>query len=72
VASLMASFPPEAQSVHIQVDDGSGIESEHLAKDQSAYDRDSKRAPEFGTDAPAQRQAAIVVIRIGRKRSRQA
>ncbi len=56
MALLMAPFPPEAHSVHVEVHDGSGVEREHLTKNQSAHDRDAERTPEFGTDATAQRQ----------------
>src|SRR5579864_2441029 len=51
VALFMVPFPPEAHSVHVEVHNGSGVESEHLAENQSADDRDAERASEFRTDA---------------------
>ena len=56
----MTPFPPqvhpEAHSVHVEVHDGSGVEREHLAENQSADDCYAERAPEFGTNAAPQRQ----------------
>ena len=46
---------PEAHSVHVEVHDGSGVEREHLAKNQTADDCYAERAPEFGTDTTSQR-----------------
>ncbi len=66
------------QAVEGQEDHGSGIQRQHLAEQQAADDSDTQRPAQLGTDAGAQRQrqtaeqAAIVVIMIGRKRSRQA
>jgi hypothetical protein len=44
---------PGLQAVHIEIDDGSGEESEHLADDQSSDDGDAERLAKFGAGAAA-------------------
>ena len=66
------------QPVEEQIDHRRRVERQHLADDQPADDRDAQRPPQLGARAGAERQrqapsrAAMVVIMIGRKRSRQA
>ena len=66
------------EPVEGQVDDRGGVEGQQLAHDEAAHDRDAERPAQLGAHARAERQrqppssAAIVVIMIGRKRSRQA
>ena len=67
-----------AETVEREIDDRGGKQRQHLADNQTADDADAERMAQFGTDAGAQhqrqcaQQAAIVVIKIGRKRNRQA
>ena len=50
----------EPQTVEKQVDDWRGVECQHLAYNQTADDRDSERAPQFGAGSrtECQRQCA--------------
>ena len=66
-------------AIERQVDDRRRVEREQLAEEQAADDRDPERTPQLRADAVAESasgnppsSAAIVVIMIGRKRSRQA
>ena len=68
-----------AELVEEDVDDRRGVERQHLAEQQAADHGDAERPAQLRADAacpaPAGRppsSAAIVVIMIGRKRSRQA
>ncbi len=70
--------PAGGEAVEREVDDGRGVERERLADDQPADDRDPERTPQLRPDpvpsasGSAPSSAAIVVIMIGRKRSRDA
>ena len=70
--------PSARQVVEEDVDDRRGVEREHLAEQQSAHHGDAQRPAKLRADAGAKANgrpassAAIVVIMIGRKRSRQA
>src|ERR1700690_817745 len=58
---LFAVFlPPMAQPVEVEIDHRSRIESEHLAHDQTANNRNSQGAAQLGsgTAAQGQRQSA--------------
>jgi len=67
-----------AEAVEEEVDDGGGIEGEHLGDEQSADDADaegrrsSEPVPEPKASGTPPSSAAMVVIMMGRKRSRQA
>ncbi len=75
-----AFFSGEAlrQVVEEDVDDRRGVQRQHLAQQQPTDHRDSQRPPQLRAYARAEgqrnptQQAAIVVIMIGRKRSRHA
>ena len=66
------------QTVKEQINDRRRVEGQHLADDQSADDGDAERPAQFRADAGSKasgtppRSAAMVVIMMGRKRSRQA
>ena len=66
------------EAVKENVDDRRGVEREDLADEQAADHGDAERAAQFRADArPSARgrppsNAAMVVIMMGRKRSRQA
>ena len=47
---------PQAEAIHIQIDDRRRVKRQHLAHDQAADNRDTQRRPQFGTIARAQRQ----------------
>src|SRR5580658_8397174 len=49
-------LPPATDTVHVQVNDRSGEESEHLAENQSTDNGDTQRASEFRTCAGAKHQ----------------
>ena len=48
---MESSAEGEAHSVHIEIDDGRGVEGEHLAEDQAADDGDAEGFAEFGAHA---------------------
>ena len=70
---------PEPEAVQVKVDHRGGVQRQHLAEDQPADDGDAQRPAQLGARrrcpgpgaAPPSR-AAMVVIMMGRKRSRQA
>jgi len=74
----MQPLRPAAKPLEIEINDRRGKKRQHLADDQASDDGDSKRAAQLGARARAEGQrqgakkAAIVVMVIGRKRSRQA
>ena len=80
IAASGSAAGPEAarRSVDREVDDGRGEQGQQLADQQAADDADAQRLaqlrsgslPEQSGSAPS--SAAIVVIRIGRKRNRHA
>ena len=49
---------PKTQSIQIQVDDGRGVERQHLAEDQAADDRDAQRLPQLRRPRPCRSSAA--------------
>src|ERR1700678_889152 len=53
---MTPAFPPQAHTIHIKINDGSGIEREHLAENQTANDCDAQRAPKFRSGSCAERQ----------------
>ena len=73
-----APAEPLPKAIEEEVDDRGRVQREDLADDQSADDGDAERAassepvpvPKASGKAPS--RAAMVVIRMGRKRSRQA
>jgi hypothetical protein len=77
-AAVVASCTPDLQAVEIQVDDRCGVQHQHLAEDQAAHNRDAQGPAQLRARAGAERQrqapnrAAMVVMMIGRNRSRQA
>lgn len=56
VSVFALALEPGLQTIHINVNNGRGEESEHLADDETADDGDAERTAKFGTDARAQRQ----------------
>jgi len=72
------ALDPGLQAVHVDVNNRGSEEREHLAENEAADDGDAQRAAQFGADTRSERQghaprsAAMVVIRIGRKRNKQA
>ena len=65
------------QAIEEKVDDGRGVERQDLAEDQAADDRDAERTAQLEPvpvprPAAAAESAAMVVIMMGRKRSRHA
>src|SRR5579859_836576 len=69
---------PKPELVESEIDDRGGVERQELAHDEAADDADAERAAKFGAGAGAESQgrvpksAAMVVIRMGRKRNMQA
>ena len=81
IAGVLARIPLHAgrEPVKENVNHGSRVEREDLAEDKPADHGDAERPAQFRSDAAtecqrqaAARRAAIVVIMMGRKRSRQA
>ena len=76
--SSLAAPRPRRESIERQVDHRRRVEREQLAEEKAADDGDAQRTPQLRSDAvrsasgSAPSSAAIVVIMIGRKRSRQA
>ena len=72
---MLPPLPPVLQPVEIQINHRGRIQSQHLTHDQSPDNRDPQRAPQFrprpvpSASGSAPSIAAIVVIRIGRRRS---
>ena len=70
---------PQAEAIEVEIDHRRRVERQHLAHDQAADDGDAERPAQLAAVAEARSPAAarrtsprIVVIMIGRKRSRQA
>src|ERR1700679_752527 len=53
---LARALPPQADTVHVEVDDGRGIERKHLAEDKTSDNRDSEWTSQFRADAVPQRK----------------
>src|SRR5271156_3154653 len=55
-----ASRPPGrnflCQAVEVDINNGRGIQREHLAEQQTPYHRDAERTPQLGPDSRAQRE----------------
>ena len=52
----MAAFPPHAQAVKVEINDGRGVESQHLAEDQATDNGNAQWPSEFGTRSSAKRE----------------
>ena len=72
---MLSSLHPQPQAVERQIDDRGGIEREQLTQDQPSHNRDTQgRRSSYPVPVPsangsAPNSAAIVVIRMGRKRN---
>ena len=75
---LTSATEPPMQLIEQQINNGRGVERQQLRYDESTDNGNAERAPQLRTWTGRQCQrnrsskAAMVVIRMGRKRSRQA